>query len=162
MLSLTSGGMKHNNRRHCAERQSTRESTSSQSFPCRSASYHAFVHTPNTQRRSVLDHLSLSLFCQLPERHTNRAFRHPNAIMDSRASSYTQPMTGSKQRYADTAPQIIAVRRTRPSRPGTRVLDGFLPPSRQTRDASNTAAVGTRERVAGLGGVAGGCGIYFF
>mmetsp|Transcript_28766 Transcript_28766/g.70933 ORF Transcript_28766/g.70933 Transcript_28766/m.70933 type:complete len:452 (-) Transcript_28766:47-1402(-) len=27
--------------------------------------------------------------------------------MDSRASSYTQPMTGTKQRYVDTAPQII-------------------------------------------------------
>ena len=29
--------------------------------------------------------------------------------MDSRAESYTQPMTGFKQRYADTAPQIIPV-----------------------------------------------------
>mmetsp|Transcript_6907 Transcript_6907/g.10703 ORF Transcript_6907/g.10703 Transcript_6907/m.10703 type:complete len:454 (-) Transcript_6907:128-1489(-) len=27
--------------------------------------------------------------------------------MDARASSYTQPMTGQRQRYADTAPQII-------------------------------------------------------
>jgi hypothetical protein len=31
-------------------------------------------------------------------------------MSDSRAASYTQPMTGTKQRYADTAPQIIPVR----------------------------------------------------
>lgn len=30
--------------------------------------------------------------------------------MDARASSYTQPMTGIRQRYVDTAPQIIPVR----------------------------------------------------
>jgi len=30
--------------------------------------------------------------------------------MDANASSYTQPMTGTKMRYADTAPQIVPVR----------------------------------------------------